>query len=357
MTILLVRLRLIGDVVFTTPVIGALRRRYPEARLLYLVEEHAAPVVADNPRLSRVITVPYRRGWRRIADDLALARMLRRESIDMVIDLHGGPRSALLTWMTRAPVRVGYDVPGRSWMYTRIVHRARTYQPRHAVVNQWDLLGAVDPTLADPPDPARDRVEMPVPPAASAELDRMLAGWNVPAGARLAIMHVSAGNPFRRWPEASFAEVAAALAHGDDPTVVLVTAGPSDRAAVGRVVAAAQSAAGANGRYVVDAEGLSLGLLRAACDRAALFIGGDSGPVHVAATSDVPIVTIYGPTLPERSAPWRPAAIRSASAEAGPLPCRPCDQRVCAPGDFRCLSLVAPAQVIAAARHLLEGGR
>lgn len=127
MTILLARLRLIGDVVFTTPVIRALRRRYPAARLLYLVEDAAAPVVAANPHLSSVVIVPYSRGWRRLRDDLRLARRLRRERIDLVVDLHGGPRSALLSWATRAPRRVGYDVPGRSWMYTHIVPRAREY--------------------------------------------------------------------------------------------------------------------------------------------------------------------------------------------------------------------------------------
>jgi ADP-heptose:LPS heptosyltransferase len=138
--ILLVRLRLIGDVVFTTPVIRALRRHYPDAQLTYLVEPAAAPVVQANPHLSEVVVVPHTRGWRRIRDDLRLGARLRRERFDMAIDLHGGPRSAWLTWSSRAPVRVGYDVPGRSWMYTRVVARSKTFRPRHAVENQWDLL-------------------------------------------------------------------------------------------------------------------------------------------------------------------------------------------------------------------------
>jgi ADP-heptose:LPS heptosyltransferase len=78
--------------------------------------------------------------------------------------------------------------------------------------------------------------------------------------------------------------------------------------------------------------------------------------LHIAATSDVPIITLYGPTLPERSAPWRPAALPSVALEPGPLPCRPCDQRVCAPGDFRCLSQVTADAVRDAAFRLLEAG-
>lgn len=354
MTILLIRLRLIGDVVFTTPIIGALRRRYPDARLLYLVEQSAAPVVATNPDLSSVIVVRHSRGIARVKDDAVLAWRLRRERVDIAIDLHGGPRSAWLTWATRAPVRVGYDVPGRAWMYTDTVHRPRTYQPRHAVVNQWDLLAAVDPILPAAPDRTRDRTRMPIPSASPlpAFADRSLDG-----SGRLAILHVSAGNVFRRWPESSFADVAASLAGAPHRCTVLVTAGPSDRPAATRVLAEARRAAGADAGRIVDAEHLSLAELRAVCDRAALFIGGDSGPLHIASTSDVPIVALYGPTLPERSEPWRPSSIPTANVDAGALPCRPCDQRVCAPGDFRCLTRISPAMVIERAADLLEATR
>jgi ADP-heptose:LPS heptosyltransferase len=101
----------------------------------------------------------------------------------------------------------------------------------------------------------------------------------------------------------------------------------------------------------------SLAELRALLDRAALYIGGDSGPLHIAATTRVPVVGLYGPTLPVRSAPWRDARIATESVDAGELPCRPCDQRVCAPGDFRCLTLIAPAQVAAAAARVLTTDR
>jgi ADP-heptose:LPS heptosyltransferase len=101
----------------------------------------------------------------------------------------------------------------------------------------------------------------------------------------------------------------------------------------------------------------SLAELRALFDRAALYIGGDSGPLHVAATTAVPIVGLYGPTLPARSAPWRASRWRSEAVEVSDLPCRPCDQRTCEPGDFRCLGRIEPQQVIDAAERLLTSGK
>src|SRR4029079_2141292 len=98
MNILLIRLRMIGDVVFTTPAIRALRRRFPEARLTYLVEHAAAPVVAGNPHIDEVIAVPLTSGVARVRDDWRIGRDLRRRGFDLVIDLHGGPRG---TWMLR----------------------------------------------------------------------------------------------------------------------------------------------------------------------------------------------------------------------------------------------------------------
>ena len=356
MRILLVRLRLIGDVVFTTPIPNALRRQFPSAELVYLVEPAAAPVVAGNPALSEVVVVQRRRGWRRVVDDLTIARRLRARRFDVAIDLHGGPRSAWFTWLSGAPVRVGYDMPGRRWMYTRVVHRPRVLRARHSVENQWDLLAAIDPALAAPADRDRDRVNMTVDDAAHRAIDQRLADLGVAVDGRVILLHVSAGNPFRRWPEDSFAELAAGLVTAQPDRWVLVTGGPSDREAAARVIERARRAAGPAAARLASAEDLSLPELRAAMDRAALFIGGDSGPLHIAATSDVPIVGLYGPTLAERSAPWRPRHLKTESIDVGTLPCRPCEQRVCVPGDFRCLTGISAATVRAAAERLMEAG-
>jgi len=360
LTILLVRLRLIGDVVFTTPAIRALRRRFPDAHITYLVESAAAPVVLGNPALSDVIVIPHRRGLARVGDDLRLAGRLRRARFDLVIDFHGGPRSAWLTWATGAPRRIGYDIDGRTWMYTHLVHRPRGLHPRHSVENQWDLLPAVDAAFPASPSREEHRTEMPVSAEADTALVTRLRAQGIPVGdpaVRLIVCHVSAGNPFRRWPEAAFAHLAAELVRQSTDRWVLLTAGPSDRNAVARVLSAARAQVPEAAGRIVEAEDVTLAELRALVDRAAVYIGGDSGPLHIASTSDVPVVGLYGPTLAERSAPWRPPTIPTVSVDAGTLPCRPCDQRVCAPGDFRCLTTISAEAVHAAAERVLETSR
>jgi ADP-heptose:LPS heptosyltransferase len=134
---------------------------------------------------------------------------------------------------------------------------------------------------------------------------------------------------------------------------VILSSGPSDAEAARRIANAARAQLGADAGRIVDFGEFNLAELRALIAASRLFIGGDTGPMHIAATTTTPIVGLYGPTLPARSSPWRdPQA--TASLEVLGLPCRPCDQRVCAPGDFRCLGRIPPDDVIAAAEDLLK---
>jgi lipopolysaccharide heptosyltransferase II len=344
-------LRLIGDVVFTTPAIGALRRHFPTAHLTYLVEAPAAPVVRHHPGLNEIIVADRPRGAARVTYDLRLARQLRSERFDVAIDFHGGPRSGFLTWATGAPRRIGYDLPGRRWCYTTRVPWTRSLTPpRHSVLNQWDLLA---PLGIAPPERARDAVVMPIDPDADARVAARLRASGIDDAAAIVVMHVSAGNPFRRWPAASFAAVAAELARDDSRRRVIVTSGPSEAAAAEAVADEARRLAGDAAGGIVRSGEFDLPELRSLVGRAALYIGGDSGPLHIAAATDTPVVALFGPTLPERSMPWRDAAVGAIAVDAGPLPCRPCHQRHCVPGDFRCLTDISPNMVISAARELL----
>lgn len=354
MNILIVRLRLIGDVVFTTPLIRALRRHFPDARLTYLVEPAAAPVLGNNPHLDNLVVVPRRDGVARLWDDLQMARSLRRAGYDIALDLHGGPRSAWLTWASRAPMRIGYTIPGRTWMYTHPVTRAPDLTPRHSVQNQWDLLA---PLGIGAGDPIRDPLEMPVDANADGRLARRLRDGGLDASDPLIVIHVSAGNPFRRWPEEAFEALVVSLVQRDSRRRVLLTSGPSDAEAAHRIANAARSRLKEHAAAVPAIGDFDLGELRALIGRAAVYIGGDSGPLHIAAATTTPIVALLGPTLAERSMPWRDSRWFAESVDMGALPCRPCHQRVCAPGDFRCLTAVAPERVLEAAeRALLAGG-
>jgi lipopolysaccharide heptosyltransferase II len=354
MKILLIRLRLIGDVVFTTPIPRALKREFPGCRIEYLVEDAAAPVLAGNTAINELIVIPRARGVRRVLDDLALARRLRRKRFDLVIDLHGGPRSSWLAFATGAPRRIGYAIKGRSWMYTTAVPRPRTLRARHSVLNQWDLLEAIGGWTGGAADPARDAVEMPLDPQADARIGARLAHLGVTADHDLILAHVSAGNPFRRWPEAAFVRTLTELAAADDRRRIVVSSGPSDREAADRIAAAARAALGDKGSRLLEFGEFDLAELRALISRSRLFIGGDTGPLHIAATTGTPVVGLYGPTPSARSAPWRSPAARTISLEVEGLPCRPCEQRVCEPGDFRCLTRLTADRVVAAAESVLR---
>ena len=297
--------------------------------------------------------VPRRPGLGGLVADVALGRRLRAARYDLAIDFHGGPRASLLTFLSRAPVRVGYNVPGRRWMYTRVVDRPRELRARHSVVNQWDLLRALD---IDPPSPARNPVEMPLDADAVADVDARLTAAGVTQANDIVVVHVSASSPFRRWPLASFIDMVAALASGPGRRVI-VTAGPSEHRAANDVIEGARGRLPAAERErVLDCGDFSLAELRALIERSAVYIGGDSGPLHIAATSRAPIVALFGPTPSERSAPWRDPAFIAELVEVDGLPCRPCDQRVCEPGDFRCLTRIDAPRVVAAAERAIAAG-
>jgi ADP-heptose:LPS heptosyltransferase len=307
-------------------------------------------VVRHHPGLDEILVADRPRGLARLRYDWALARRLREARFDIVVDFHGGPRSAWLTWASRAPTRIGYALPGKHWVYTTRVPWTRSLvPPRHSVQNQWDLIAGLG---IGPPDPRVDPVTMPADAGAEAAVDARLAAAHVRPDSRLVVMHVSAGNPFRRWPAASFAEVAAALAVEDAGRRVIITSGPSESVAAEAVASEARRQAGAAAGGIVSCGEFDLAELRALVGRATLNIGGDSGPLHIAATTSTPVVALFGPTLPDRSMPWRDPAILSAAVDGGPLPCRPCHQRHCAPGDFRCLTHITTAQVLAAARRV-----
>ena len=365
MKILLIRLRLIGDVVFTTPAIRALRQRFPDAELVYLVERAAAPVLSENQHLTKLIIAERPRGFRRLIYDLQLAQRLRAARFDAVIDFHGGPRSNWLTWATRAKTRIGYSMPYRRWPYTHLVRRPVQTEPRHSVMNQWDLLSSLDKCFAESPDPERDPVEMNgnIETALSvykklntAELIRKTM-----TGRRLVrdktkgfvVIHVRVGTPFRQWPIEFFIETIVNLAAFDPELRFVVTSDPSDPSTTNQIITAVHARTGRATPLVTSADHFGVAELQSLISHAALFIGGDSGPLHIASTTTTPIVGLYGPTLPTRSSPWRSPALITESVDVGELPCRPCDQRHCEPGDFRCLRTLPAIKVISAAKRAL----
>ena len=182
-------------------------------------------------------------------------------------------------------------------MYTTRVPRPRALRPRHSVVSQWDVLL---PLGIAPPDPEIDATEMPEDPAAASAVERRLAEAGVGAGRSCRSSCTSApGNPFRRWPSASFVDLVCRLASKDPKRRIILTSGPSDAAAAAAIAERRARTAGTPERAgaFVECGEFDLAELRALIGRAALYIGGDSGPLHIAGTTGVPVVGLYGPTL------------------------------------------------------------
>src|SRR6185436_20265581 len=127
----------------------------------------------------------------------------------------------------------GYDLPGRGWCYTKRAPWTRSLvPPRHSVLNQWDLIALAG---VPPATPEKDPVRMIVDADAVSRVNARLQAAGVEPGAPLIVVHVSAGNPFRRWPAASFATVIAGLAAEDSTRRIIITSGPSDQSAAALV--------------------------------------------------------------------------------------------------------------------------
>jgi ADP-heptose:LPS heptosyltransferase len=285
--ILLVRLRSIGDTVLMTPCITALKRWRPDAELDVLLEPFCAPVLEAHPEVSRVVRV-----GKGLAERARAARTLRRRGYDLSINLSGGTTAGLLALASGAPVRVGFAGYRYPWLANCRVTSSHDVWGRtdvHTVEHQLALVAGIGVPVdgAGPTSLASD-------PAARAAVDARLAE----AGAsRVAVLHAEASHEAKRWPADRFARLGAMLAgrHGMTPAVV------------GQDAGLVREAAGKEGLALA---GLPLAETLALVERAAVFVGNDSGPAHVAAAFARPTVVVFGPSnvglwRPWSRGPWR----------------------------------------------------
>ncbi len=393
--ILLIRLRRLGDVILTTPAVTLLKKAFPAASLTYLVEEPFRRLVEGNPHLDRVLAVPPKQ---KTSELLALVRAIRRERYDALLDFHGGPRASWITLLGGAKLKVGYAIKGKGFLYDIRVPRSGEHGPVHSVENHANLVRTLIAELAGPSEHSSAEISRgpsaaamipgqspgaptAVPPlllpeptdAEKARVGVLLAEAFDPADApALVVLHVGAGNRFRDWGAENLAALAGRLVRDARARVALVGA-EGDRAVEERILASLgmPNPAAAHTRPRIVGHGrvrrnmipgqspgapaavfpfagkLNLMETRELIRRAALFVGPDSGPMHLAASTPTPIVAWFGPTLPAHFAPWRPGVEgRTVILEKG-LSCRPCEQRACASDDFRCLQDISPEEVFA----------
>ncbi len=345
----IVRLSALGDVVNTLPALTALRRALPEAHIAWVVEAASAGLLEGHPMRDDVIVVDRKRWAKALARGYGLAtvppklwglaRRLQRARFDTAIDFQGNLRSALITFHTKAPVRVGLApnaAKERSHLLTTH-HVALADGPLHRVERGLRLVAALGIDTAD---------AAPVVPATDADREhaaRFLAESGL-AGAPFAVIHAgtSGFGSYKRWTADGWAAVARCLSEQHGLRAVF-THGPS-----AGETSEADSTAGQAGEGAVAAPQLSLRELGELFRRCRLFLSVDAGPMHLASAVGAPVVALFGPKDPAIYGPFfGPRAIVEKN-----MPCRPCAKRTC--DDPKCMYQIAPEEVMAAAGQLIE---
>lgn len=345
--ILVVQLGDIGDLVLSTPALSALRQAHPNAHIAVLTPRHAAPVLAGTGLADEIIEQGRFPGLSQIPQLVALARRLRGGHYDATLFFHhfttraGLIKFAALAYAAGSRRRIGLDA-GRAFFLTER-RPDDGFGARHQAAYWLDLVALL----------GADATPRPTVVGIS-DADRAYAVAALGASDQPAIViHAGSGGDSyaRRWSPEDFAQVAEALA-ADGMRIVLVGGPGDDTAALRRHLRA----------DCLDLTGqTTLGQLAAVIDRASLFLGADSGVMHVASATSTPIIAIFGPSNPAAWSPWRPndAALVLRSAPE----CSPCSyighslgqREGCAART--CMRLVTPDTVIASARRVLSGAR
>ncbi len=340
---LVIKLGHIGDVLVTTPVFTALKEAFPQVSLTALVNAGTEAMVEHNPFIDQVwVLERHHRGrWQELRFQLGLLRRLRRAGFDLSLELSAGDRGAFLSWVAGAPLRVGFT-PKRPHLRARAFHLlAPRYHPRQHVVStflgQVRLLGLRPRDTAlklHPGEEARCRV---------AEL--MTAHGLEPGG--FAVVHPTSRWMFKCWtPEGNAAVIRHLLRRG---LSVVLTAAPSAKEQ--RFLELVKSCLGRSAPVVDLAGRLSLSQLAALLERARIFFGVDTAPMHMAAARGTPVVVLFGPSGERMWGPWQV----DCEVVVGDCPQHPCGRAGCNDSKVsRCLVDLDPERVIAAVDRLLE---
>lgn len=301
--VLIVRIGAMGDVLHALPAVAALRLRHPDWFIGWAIDPCWSELLQAccatergpmMPLVDRCYRVPTRE-WKQqplslgtLASIRSVRRKLRDEQFDLCIDMQGSIRSSIIGRMACADGFAGNADPRErpaQWMYGQKIKLSAT----HVIEQGCEILGAA---IGEPLSPAK--VELPIDRAAEAWCDDLLSRLT-PGDKKFVIISPSAGWGAKQWPAECYGAVAAALAQaGYIPLVNAVFAGD--------ILASA----------VVDASGgtavvapCSVAQLIALTRRASLVIAGDTGPLHLAAALERPVVALFGPTDPARNGPYR----------------------------------------------------
>jgi lipopolysaccharide heptosyltransferase I len=363
--ILIIKPSAVGDVVHALPVLDKLRRRYPRARIDWLITPENAPLVRGHPALSNTLLFNRRefgangRPSDAVSSVMQLIGQIRAARYEMVIDLHGQLRSALFAMAAQAPVRIGFDRPVRRTASTFEGQQLRNVASRgwtgaregswlaysHRVPIRTLEVHAVDRYLwvgdflgfdHEPPV-----FTLPVCPEAEARISGHLAAHAAP-GRDLAVLVSGTQWETKHWRPEGFAEVARRLAEAGFTTVLI---GSKDEMALNRRIQAMAPA-------TTDFTGqTNLADAVAIIRRATIVVSNDTGIMHIAAALGKPVVSIFGPTNPVQVGPYgQPGSVVRLD-----LPCSPCNFRRLAqcPNGHACMRDLSVDTVMDRLRELL----
>jgi len=329
--LLIVLFGAIGDVVCGLPLVQRLRAAWPSTRIAWAVEPAAAPLLQGHPAVDDVMV--FRRG-QGAAALIEFLRAVRARRADLVLDLQRHFKSGLTSWCSRAPRRVSFhwrnSREGNRLFNTESIAPVREFTPKLTHFLRFaDYLGV-------PPAPLSFGL-------AAAEGERQRVAPVLAAlGARFAALHVGSTWQSKLWlPEATAQLCRTLRARG---LGVALLGAAADLPFARRVVAAGAG-------DVVNAVGeLSLREVVAVSERAAVAVGPDSGPMHIAAAVGTPVVALFGATSQARSGPWGwyHMVVRSG------VPCEPCYLTRCPIGQL-CMERITPAMVMERVDEVLAG--
>lgn len=328
--ILVIKLRAIGDVILATPVLENLRYAQPQAQIDFLTEKPCAAILAGNPALNEILILDRKEpnsGWR-------LIQQVRQRRYDVVFDLFGNPRSALLTLLSGAPQRIGFRFRVRQYAYNLKV------EPRgdrvHEVEFNLDALRALQIPIVT------QRLFVPV----EAESENFATQFWRESGLenRLVIgLNASGGWYTKRWPLEYFAQLGDRLQRELNAAILLLW-GPGEYEEAKMIAQMMQAPA-------LLTPQTSLKQLAALLSRLTLLVSNDSGPMHLAAAMGTRVVGIYGPTRPDLQGPWGEG--HEIVVKTG-LPCLGCNGVTCKIVTHDCMKRLEIAPVWEAVQRCLK---